>query len=302
MVDQRVLDGYATLVEGFGSTVGRTSPHRGADYRRGDSDPVVAYEPCTVVDSDLKSSFLGYSVVAKRHRDGQFIGWAHLKLGTRPAAGTVLNPGDNAGLAAGFSDYHGSSWTGPHCHTTEGPAQDHIYQGIVTDPNPDIQAAKAGLAGGQGAATPGVTNYHWYGLTEDAMRAIQEMLTAAGLYDGLVDGDFGSKSVTALQQWLKNAGFLPGDYEADGIPHNPDQEAPSNYGYALQKWAKTAGYDGLEDGLPAGYTSGFLVKAAQAETAGRAAARSSECGPADGPHRVRVLPGPGHHPGHVRLL
>lgn len=257
---------YAVLVDPFGSTAGRDTPHRGADYRVGAGQPVVAYEKCTVVNSDLKSSFLGYSVVAKRHRDGAFIGWAHLVVGTRPNNGQVLEAGDQVGICAGFGDYHGSSWTGPHSHTTEGTTSEHIYQGQNSDPNPDIQAAKAGVAGGGTTPVPTV-KYDWYQLSKAAQLAVQQMLTVAKLYDGDEDGIFGPKSVLGLQEWFKRNGYLPADYEVDGIPHNPDQEAPSNYGYACQKWAKVYGYDGLEDGLPAGYTSEFMVKAANAEKA-----------------------------------
>jgi hypothetical protein len=213
------------------------------------------------VDSDLKSTFLGYSVVAKRHRDGAFIGWAHLQAGTRPNNGTVLNPGDSVGGCAGWDDYHGSSWTGPHIHTTEGSSAGHIYSGTNTDPVPDITAAKSGVAGGGGGVP--VVKYDWYGLTKEAMLAVQQMLTVAGLYKLDEDGAFGPGSVTAFQEWFKRNAYLPGDYEVDGIPHNPDLEAPSNYGFAVQKFAQAeAGYDGKLDGLPAGYTSGFLVTAA----------------------------------------
>lgn len=261
-----VRDCYAVLVDPFGSTAGRDTPHRGADYRRTGGQVVVAYEKCTVVNSDLKSSFLGYSVVAKRARDGAYIGWAHLLVGTRPNAGTVLEAGDPVGVVATFGQYTGSSWTGPHIHTTEGSTEVHIYQGQNSDPNPDIQAAKAGVAGGPGTPVPTV-KYDWYQLTKEAMLAVQQMLTVAKLYDGDEDGIFGPKSVLGLQEWFKRNGYLPADYEVDGIPHNPDQEAPSNYGYACQKWALTEGYPGKQDGLPAGVTSEYMVKAANTEKA-----------------------------------
>lgn len=261
MANAAVVECYATLVDPFGSTAGRNSPHRGADYRRSAGQAVVAYEACTVVDSDLKSQYLGYSLTAQRHRDGMFIGWSHLVVGTRPGNGTVLQPGDQVGLVAGFGDYHGSSWTGPHIHTTEGPTPGHIYSGTVTDPAPDIAAARGGTAGGGG--TP-VVNYHWWQLTAEAMKALQQAGHRHGTYSGPDDGDFGELSVKSTQQILKDIGLLPGDYEVDGIPHNPDQEAPSNYGYALQDLAITVGYDGIRDGRPGSYTSQFLVPAANA--------------------------------------
>lgn len=266
MANAAVVECYGTPGDVFGATAGRDNPHRGQDYKRPAGSKVVAYETCTVVDSDLKSSVLGYSVVARRARDGLFIGWAHLLVGTRPANGTVLQPGDQVGLVAGPNDYHGSAWTGPHIHTTEGPTAGHIYSGTVTDPAPDIAAARGGTAGGGGST--GVVNYHWWQLSKDAMYALQDMCRAAGLYGGAVDGDFGKKSVEATQEILKRWGYLAGDYLVDGIPHNPDQNAPSNYGYALQRFAKAeAGYKGLEDGLPGGLTSTFLVTAANKKKA-----------------------------------
>lgn len=259
MVNADVAACYATLVDPWGSTAGRPSAHRGADYRRSAGQPILAYEECTVVDSDLKSQYLGYSLVARRKRDGKYIGWAHIRQGTRPANGTVLLSGGSVGLVAGFDDFHGSSWDGPHIHTTEGDTADHIYQGKTYNPAGAIANAIGSTAGG---GSSGV-NYHWYDLSADAMGALQEMTKAAGLYGGPVDKDFGEKSVKAVQEILKRWGYLAGDYEVDGIPHNPDVNSPSNYGFGLQRFAKAeAGYDGLEDGLPAGYTSQFLVTAA----------------------------------------
>jgi hypothetical protein len=269
MANAAVVECYATLTDPFNSTAGRPSPHRGADYRRGAGQAVVAYEECVVTNSDIYSSFLGYCVTATRVRDGRAIGWAHLKVGTRPATGTRLYPGDQVGIVAGWGENPGSAWSGPHIHTTEDDGNDweHIWSGQNSDPAPDIQAARNGTAGGGGATTPGLVNYHWYGLTKEAMTAMQQLGKRLGIYgvlygNGTVDGDFGENSVKTWQELGKRWGYLPGDYEVDGIPHNLDQEAPSNYGYFLQKWAfDKAGYPGLQDGLPAGLTSEYLVKA-----------------------------------------
>lgn len=261
MVNQAVAECYATLVDPFGSTAGRPSPHRGADYKRSAGQTIVAYEDCTVIDSDLKSQYLGYSLTAKRHRDGKVIGWAHIRQGTRPGNGTVLKAGDQVGLVAGWDDFHGSSWSGPHIHTTEGDGAESIYSGQNSDPAPDIAAAVRGSQPGSGNAS---VNYHWYKLSGEAMGALQEMLAKLGKYSGPIDNDFGENSVKALQQQGKDWGYLPGDYEADGIPHNPDQEAPSNYGFFLQQFAKNeGGYTGDMDGLPAGMTSEALVRGAR---------------------------------------
>jgi hypothetical protein len=141
MANAAVAQCYATLVEVFGSMKNRLSPHRGSDYKAKAGQKIVAYEECTVVSSDSKTNILGHYLVAKRKRDNKYIGWAHVRVGTRPALGTVLMPGDSVGLVAGADDFHGSAWSGPHIHTTEGLTIDHIRYGIVTDPAPDIAEA-----------------------------------------------------------------------------------------------------------------------------------------------------------------
>lgn len=269
MPNAAVVECYATLVEAFNTLRSDGSRHRGADYKRSAGQPVVAYEECTVVDSDLYSSYIGYSVVARRKRDGKYIGWAHLRKGTRPNNGTVLKAGDQVGLVAGWGDSPGSSWSGPHIHTTEGDTAQHIYYGQNTDPVPDITAAKSGTAGG--GATP-VVNYHWREMSKAAMLALQKVLNKRKIYGGVAggtgpeDGDFGPNSVKGVQKLYIDLGYLPGDYDIDGVPHNLDQEAPSNYGFAMQKFADRAGYSkvGKMDGLPGPLTSEYVVKAAEA--------------------------------------
>jgi len=269
MVNEEVAECYAVMVEKFGSMINRPSAHRGADYRRAAGKTIVAYETCTVVNSDFYSKILGYSLVAKRHRDGKYIGWAHLVKGTRPGNGTVLNPGNSCGIVAGYGDDHGSAWSGPHIHTTEGSTENHIYSGQNTDPAPDIAAAVSGGSVSAGGNLTAIINFHWYKLTPEAMGALQNMMNVLNIYGGVdggrgpVDNDFGEQSVKGMQELGKRWGFLAADYEVDGVPHNPDQNAPSNYGFFLQKWVKDkVGYSGLEDGLPAGLTSASLVEAA----------------------------------------
>lgn len=267
MANAAVVECYATLVEGFNTLRSNGTRHRGADYRRGAGQVIVAYETCTVTNSDFYSSALGHCLTATRARDGKSIGWAHIRKGTRPANGTVLQPGDQVGIVAGWGEDPGSAWSGPHIHTTEDDGNDwtHIYQGQNSDPVPDITAAKAGTAGGGG--TP-VVNYHWWDLSAEAMGACQRMLNRIKLYGGTdggtgpEDNDFGERSVKGMQEFFKRRGYLPGDYEVDGVPHNADQNAPSNYGFAMQKFAHESGYDGLDDGLPGPYTSQFVVQSA----------------------------------------
>lgn len=267
MVNAAVAECYATLVDPFGSVnEAHKTPHRGSDYRRAAGQVIVAYEECTVVVSDKYSSILGFYLVAKRKRDGKYIGWAHILKGTRPNNGDVLKAGDKVGLVAGFNDDHGSAWTGPHIHTTEGDTVEAITNGVVSNPAPDIAAAVKGIDPA-GLGISALVNYHWYKLSADAMGAMQAMMTELGVYNGAVDKDFGSKSVMGMQALGKMWNYLPGDYVVDGVPHNLDQEAPSAYGLFLQQWAKDqAGYDGDLDGLPAGLSSQFIKLAAERVT------------------------------------
>lgn len=87
-----------------------------------------------------------------------------------------------------------------------------------------------------------------YGLSTAAQLAAQRALTKLGLYTGPEDGDFGEFSVRAFQQYLKNIGLLPADYEVDGIP------GPV-YGGAIQNLAARFGYTGPIDNDPGEKTS-----------------------------------------------
>lgn len=97
----------------------------------------------------------------------------------------------------------------------------------------------------------GDADYAW-GLTTATQRDLQRALTKLKRYDGPIDGEFGSKSVKAMQEELRDSqGLLPKSYDADGIPG-------INYGTALQKLAQAYGYSGPLDGLPGADTSAKL--------------------------------------------
>ena len=95
-------------------------------------------------------------------------------------------------------------------------------------------------------------NYQW-GLTAAAVEAIQRGLARLGRYRGDQDGIAGNMTVSALQQWLKDYGYLAKSYDVDGVP------GPI-YGKALQTLAVKFGYLGDIDGYPAEYTSIALTK------------------------------------------
>lgn len=141
--------------------------HHGQDFRlpNGGGSVIPAYEECVVVESGVEvtrgfTAILGWYVVAKSTRDGRYMGWAHLRRGTRPAVGAVLKPGDQVGLAANGPrpstnlspavagiDYPGTAWTAPHIHTTVSTTIPGIFAGPTSDPLPRIQAALVSLAG-----------------------------------------------------------------------------------------------------------------------------------------------------------
>lgn len=117
------------------------SGHGGADYPSNSGDPVLAYQSGVI--GYVGSSGWGGGVVGMQLDGGQFAGWAHLdpiavKVGQRVKAGDII------GYTAGWNDNHGTSWTGPHIHTTRS-AQSSIAAALgyrpLIDPAPGIAAA-----------------------------------------------------------------------------------------------------------------------------------------------------------------
>lgn len=143
--------------------------HHGQDFRlpNGGGSVIPAYEECVVVESGTEvtrgfTAILGWYVVAKSTQDGKYMGWAHLRRGTRPAVGAVLKPGDQVGLAANGPrpatnlspavagiNYPGTAWTAPHIHTTLSTTIPGIFAGPTLDPLPRIQAALVSTAGAE---------------------------------------------------------------------------------------------------------------------------------------------------------
>ena len=115
--------------------------------------------------------------------------------------------------------------------------------------------------------TPGAQiNYMWK-MTAASAGAIQKLLNHQKIYGGTdggtgpVDNVLGERGIKGMQELMKRWGKLPGDYKVDGIPHNVDQAAPSNYGKALQQWVTDDKmYSGPIDGLPGTATNEAIVK------------------------------------------
>lgn len=120
-------------------------------------------------------------------------------------------------------------------------------------------------AGGSGGSD---TTSYGFGLSGAAQEAIQGALQRLGRYTGVVDGAFGALSVRAMQQWLKDNGYLAASYGVDGIPG-------AIYGKALQTLAKKYGYTGPVDGAPGANTSSALINWAKTVAPGASAGTST---------------------------
>lgn len=147
--------------------------HHGQDFHlpAGGGSEVVAYEEVTIVESGVEvtrgfTSMIGWYVVG-RAKDGRYLGWAHLRRGTRASVGEVVKPGGRIGLAASGPvpkvalgpteaglDYPGTAWAGPHIHTTNSDTIPGIFAGNTIDPLPRIRATVASLSVAGGNVTP----------------------------------------------------------------------------------------------------------------------------------------------------
>lgn len=229
----------------FGATAGRDNPHRGTDLAY---LTLYAWEELTVENSDVFYSNLGYCILLKAN-DGTRFGIAHCRRGTRADNGKKLKPGDVVALAAlgprslsqSNANFPGLQWNGAHFHIT-------MTKGAHPFGSSGLLDARPRIVSGGGS----VTNYG-FGLTTEAQREIQRALTKLKLYNGLIDGIFGSLSVKAFQQYLKNIGLLSAGYDVDGVPGRV-------YGRAAQVLAQGYNYRGPLDGLPGADTSAALVR------------------------------------------
>jgi hypothetical protein len=172
--------------------------HHGQDFSlpAGGGSEVVAYTECTVVECGIEvtkgfTAVLGWYVVARTPL-GRYLGWAHLRRGTRAKLGKVLKPGDLVGLAASgprpskyqspevaADDYPGTAWAGAHIHTTNGSTITSIFSGVgLIDPLPGIRAALTSLASG-GTYTPITQEEEDMALTQEDVNLITQGLRNA---------------------------------------------------------------------------------------------------------------------------
>lgn len=129
-----------------GNRYGITGPfygpqgHRGQDFVGNDAGTATpAYEAGTVALVRF-SAALGTVVVIKLS-DGLFAGYAHQRADVPVKVGQKVKAGQTIGYIAGENDAHGTSWAGPHLHTTLGDTEGAVFYGVIHDPLPRVQKA-----------------------------------------------------------------------------------------------------------------------------------------------------------------
>lgn len=115
----------------------RPNPHRGTDLIKPGGTRVPSYVAGTVA-SVTKNSVLGWHVTVAVG-GGRFVSFCHMRAGSMPKTGTQVRVGDDVGAVAGFGDFTGSAWTGPHIHITETLSM-NPGAGPWVDPQPRINA------------------------------------------------------------------------------------------------------------------------------------------------------------------
>lgn len=135
---------YRKVTGSFGDAGGYYDPnlgHGGTDYYSDSNDSVLAYEDGVV--GYTGSTGWGGGVVGMKMDAGGYAGWAHLD----PIAVSVdqrVKAGDVIGYTAPRGGNHGTSWTGPHIHTTLS-TQSSMAAALgyrpLQDPAPRIAAA-----------------------------------------------------------------------------------------------------------------------------------------------------------------
>lgn len=223
---QVILDDDRNPYTSWANHVARGSAG-GVDLVAAMGSPLYAPADCVLVNIPNNGS--GGNTAEMRFSDGWRDQYMHLSRFTGAGA-------KKRGDLVGWSGASGGNYA-PHLHW-------HRIDPSGTRRNPWDYF---GGSGGSGSPTG-----YGYGLSTEAQKALQAALTKLGLYDGAVDGEFGPKSVSAMQTYLKSKGFLPGDYTVDGEP------GPL-YGGALQQLAAQHGYTGPIDQVPGEKTSAGLI-------------------------------------------
>lgn len=89
--------------------------HHGVDFAHGAGTPVPALRSGTVALRDTHPDLGNYVVVQSGPND--YNGYCHLR-GVPLELGQSVTQGQTIGYLAGYDDFHGSAWDGPHLHFT----------------------------------------------------------------------------------------------------------------------------------------------------------------------------------------
>lgn len=184
------------------------TPHRGFDIAHPGRTPVPILRGGRVVVSGT-SSIIGHYFAIEVSK-GDYDGYCHMFPAadnqTMPQVGQVLATGQIGARLASWGDLHGSAWTGPHLHLTNGRSAVSVHSGRTLNPQPLVESALAGFAGGdpspldiQGAdmpslirradgsiATVGDTTYQLH----SSLATFAADAAAYGTYRQLSDADF----------------------------------------------------------------------------------------------------------------
>lgn len=127
----------------WGNLWGIKGPKYGAAGHRGHDLTAAANTPIPLLRGGLcvaikRSSIIGDYFVIKVAED-DFDGYAHVKNVTLKV-GKTYSAAHIAGQVAGYGDYHGTAWLGPHLHITNGPSITSVTMGTTRNPANVIRA------------------------------------------------------------------------------------------------------------------------------------------------------------------
>lgn len=169
------------LSDGWGSTKGRSNPHRGVDFAQpaGKAIPAAASGTVALI---TKTSCLGNVVVVK-HGDGMYSGYAHMQAKTPLKLGAKVSRGQTIGKVGTT----GTCTTGNHLHMTLGPAKESVMYGTTVDPYKYIQKHKCSSASAS-ADEFDIEESEFDPSLVESMSSSEDEDFGAGDEDGALDG------------------------------------------------------------------------------------------------------------------
>jgi len=119
--------------------------HRGHDIACDSHEDIPVVRAGTLVKNGHTSVLGNYAVL--KINTTTFDYYCHLLIGSRPDVGAVLAAGDRIGQAAGYSDDHGSAWTGIHLHYGSGPVVTSVTTGTTYNATDIVRGVLTSVAG-----------------------------------------------------------------------------------------------------------------------------------------------------------